>query len=121
MRGFIERCFVKENSRTEVERLPWYTPDMREMAGETESLKSLLNQGVQLVFTLNHTHIVQALLEQLSSPDALPFPDFSTAITVVVRSSQSLINSLTCLELWQSKSRLTVRCAQFVFSAVPRS
>ena len=50
------------------------------MTAATKYLNSLLKKGVKFVFTLDHIKIVQALLEQLASPDVLAFPDFSAAI-----------------------------------------
>lgn len=51
------------------------------MAAETKSLNSLLKKGVKFEFTLEHIQIVQTLLEQLSSPKVLAFPDFAAAIS----------------------------------------
>ena len=53
---------------------------LKGMAAATKYLNSLLKKGVELIFTPEHTKIVQALLEQLASPDVLAFPDFSAAI-----------------------------------------
>ena len=51
------------------------------MAAETKTTNALLKMGARFKFTAEHTQIVQTLLEQLSSPWVLDFPDFLAAIS----------------------------------------
>ena len=50
------------------------------MAAETKTL-ALLKKGGRFELKVEHTQIVQTLLEQLSSPRVLAFPDFPAAIS----------------------------------------
>ena len=60
--------------------LSYYKKFLIGMTAPTKSLNSLLKKGVKFIFTPEHTNIVHALLEQLTSLDVLAFPDFPAAI-----------------------------------------
>lgn len=51
------------------------------MAAETGSLNSLLKKGVKFEFAFEHIQRLQTLLEQLSGPEVLAFPDFAAAVS----------------------------------------
>ena len=53
---------------------------LKGMAAAMRYQNSLLITGVKFTFTPEHTKIVQALLDQLASPDVLAFPGFSAAV-----------------------------------------
>ena len=54
----------------------------RRSAAQTRPLSSLLRKGVKFEFILHHERIVREMLDELSSPNVLAFPDFEAAISV---------------------------------------
>ena len=51
------------------------------MAARTQPLNPLLRKGVKFEFTPHHEPIVREMLDDLSSPNVLAFPDFEAAIS----------------------------------------
>ena len=61
--------------------LSYYRRQLPKMAARTRPLNSLLRKGVKLEFTPHHERIVREMLDELSSPNVLAFPDFEAAIS----------------------------------------
>ena len=81
-------AFQKLPMPTNISQLCWlfggpsyYGKLLPKMAALTKALNELLKKGVAFVWTMEHTQIMQALLERMSSPDVLAFPDFDVATT----------------------------------------
>ena len=51
------------------------------MAARIRPLNSLLRKGVKFEFSPHHERIVREMLDELSSPNVLAFPDFEAAIS----------------------------------------
>ena len=51
------------------------------MAAGTRPLNFLLRKGVKFEFTPHHKHIVREILDELSIPNVLVFPDFEAVIS----------------------------------------
>ena len=61
--------------------LSYYRRQFPKMATRTRPLNSLLRKGVKFEFTPHHERIVRKILEELSTPNVLAFPDFEAAIS----------------------------------------
>ena len=61
--------------------LSYYGLQLPKMAARTRPLNSLLRKGVKFEFSPHHECIVRQMLDELSSPNVLAFPDFEAAIS----------------------------------------
>ena len=61
--------------------LSYYRRQLPKMAARTRPLNSLLRKGVKFVFSPHHERIVRDILDELSSPNVLAFPDFEAAFS----------------------------------------
>ena len=61
--------------------LSYYRRQLPKMAARTRPLNSLLRNGVEFEFTSHHERIARESLDDLSSSNALAFPDFEAAVS----------------------------------------
>ena len=61
--------------------LSYYRRQLPKMAARTRPLNSLLRKGVKFEFTPHHERIVREMLDGLSSPNGLAFPDFEAVVS----------------------------------------
>ena len=67
--------------RSPLGALSYYRRQLPKMAARTRLFNSPPRKGVKFEFTPHHEHIVREMLDDLSSPNVLAFPDFEAAIS----------------------------------------